>query len=54
LMKVDRRIDELRSEAAEAERSGDTERRDRLAVELLELSKQRGPFLLRAQGTKGL
>src|SRR5438477_5820871 len=50
LMKVDRRIDELRSEAAEAERSGDTERRDRLAAELLDLSKQRGSFLLRAQG----
>ena len=50
LMKLDRRIDELRSEAAEAERSGDTERRDRLAAELLELSKQRGSVLLRAQG----
>ena len=50
LMKLDRRIDELRSEAAEAERSGDTELRDRLAVELLELSKQRGSFLLRGQG----
>ncbi|PYS62266.1 MAG: hypothetical protein DMF76_09225 [Acidobacteria bacterium] len=48
LMKLDRRIDELRSEAAEAERSGDTERRDRLAAELLELSKQRGSFLLPA------
>ena len=48
LMKVDRRIDELRSEAAEAERSGDTERRDRLAAELLDLSKQRGSFLLPA------
>ena len=50
LMKVDRRIDELRSEAAEAERSGDTERRDRLAAELLELLRQRGSFLQRAQG----
>src|SRR5438094_7703763 len=49
LMKLDRRIDELRSEAAEAERSGDTERRDRLAAELLDLSKQRGSFLIRAQ-----
>jgi len=48
LMKLDRRIDELRSEAAEAERSGDTEHRDRLAAELLELSKQRGSFLLPA------
>jgi len=50
LMKLDRRIDELRSEAAEAERSGDTERRDRLAAELLELLRQRGSFLQRAQG----
>ena len=50
LMKLDRRIDELRSEAAEAERSGDTERRDRLAAKLLELLRQRGSFLQRAQG----
>ena len=45
LMKLDRRIDELRSEAAEAERAGDTELRDRLALELLELSKRRAGFL---------
>ncbi len=46
LMKLDRRIDELSSELAEAERAGETERRDRLAVELLDLSKQRGEYLM--------
>src|SRR2546427_6525796 len=50
LMKLDRRIDEVRSAAAEAEPSGDTERRDRLAAKLLELLRQRGSFLQRAQG----
>ena len=45
LMKLDRRIDELSSEIAEADRAGDSERRDRLAMEKLGLSKQRGGFL---------
>jgi DNA primase len=45
LMKLDRRIDELGSEIAEAERAGDSERRDRLVMERLGLSKQRGAFL---------
>jgi DNA primase len=45
LMKLDRHIDELSSELAEAERAGETERRDRLALELLELSKRRGEYL---------
>jgi DNA primase len=45
LMKLDRRIDELSSEVAEAERAGDDERRDRVALELLKLSKQRSSFL---------
>jgi len=45
LMKLDRRIDELGSEIAEADRAGDGERRDRLAMEKLDLSKQRGGFL---------
>src|SRR5438876_8193641 len=45
LMKLDRRIDELSSEIAEADRAGESERRDRLAMEKLELSKQRGGFL---------
>jgi len=52
LMKIDRRIDELSSEMAEAERAGEDERRDRLALELLQLSKQRGDFLLPAQSSK--
>ena len=52
LMKLDRRIDELSSEIAEADRAGDSERRDRLAMEKLELSKQRGGFLAQAQSGK--
>jgi hypothetical protein len=52
LMKLDRRIDELSSELAEADRAGDSERRDRLAMEKLELSKQRGGFLSPAQSGK--
>jgi DNA primase len=51
LMKIDRRIDELSSEMAEAERAGEAERRDRLALELLELAKQRGDFLPQAQAS---
>jgi len=49
LMKLDRRIDELSSEVADADRTGDSERRDRLAMEKLRLSKQRGDFLPPAQ-----
>ena len=49
LMKLDRHIDELSSELAEAERAGDAELRDRLALELLEFSKQRGDYLMQAQ-----
>ena len=49
LMKLDRHIDELSSELAEAERAGDAGLRDRLAFELLESSKQRGEYLKRAQ-----
>src|SRR5229473_6503894 len=49
LMKIDRRIDELSSEVAEAERAGEAERRDRLALELLQLAKQRSDFLPQAQ-----
>jgi len=52
LMKVDRRIDELSSEVAEAERAGEAERRDRLALELLQLAKQRSDFLPQAQTSK--
>jgi DNA primase len=49
LMKLDRHIDELSAELAEAERAGDAELRDRLALELLEFSKQRGEYLMQAQ-----
>ncbi len=49
LMKLDRHIDELSSELAEAERAGDAGLRDRLAVELLESSKQRGEYLRKTQ-----
>ncbi len=52
LMKIDRRIDELSSEVAEAERAGEAERRDRLALELLQLAKQRSDFLPQAQTSK--
>jgi DNA primase len=45
LVKLDQRIDEMRSEIAEAERAGDDQRRDALAIEHLELSKRRGDFL---------
>jgi len=41
LMMVDRRIDELSVEMAAAERTGDTERRDRLAHEHLEWARRR-------------
>src|SRR5713226_7379689 len=54
LMKLDRRIDELRSEVAEAERAGDDKRRDGLAVELLKVSKQRGTFLPQARASDAI
>ena len=52
LMKLDRQIDELSSEVAEAERAGEAERRDQLSLQLLELSKQRASFLPPAQVSK--
>lgn len=45
LMKLDRQIDDLSSQVAEAERAGEAERRDQLSLQLLELSKQRGNYL---------
>ena len=45
LMKLDRDIDELSSRIAEADRAGDNESRDQLAMQKLQLSKQRGSFL---------
>lgn len=54
LMKLDRHIDELSSEIAEAERAGEAEKRDRLSMKLLELSKQRGGFLSQPQASKSV
>ncbi|HEX7721348.1 MAG TPA: DNA primase [Pyrinomonadaceae bacterium] len=45
LMKLDREIDELSSRIAEADRAGEDELRDQLAMKKLRLSKQRGSFL---------
>jgi len=45
LMKLDREIDELSAQIAEADRTGADEERDRLAMKKLELSKQRSTFL---------
>jgi DNA primase len=45
LMQLDREIDEVSTQIAEADRANDTERRDRLVMKKLELSKQRGNFL---------
>jgi len=47
--KLDRNIDELGSELAEAERAADNEKLNRLAMEQLELKKRRGALLARSQ-----
>ncbi len=49
LMKVDRRIDELKAELAEAERNGDAKSLDRLVGEQIELTRQRSALLPRAE-----
>jgi uncharacterized membrane protein (DUF106 family) len=49
LMNVDRRINELRSEIAAAERNGETERCDKLATEQVELTRRRDGLLPRAE-----
>jgi DNA primase len=54
LMKLDREIDELSSQVAEAERAGEAEKRDKLSLQLLELSKQRGNYLPAAQVSKSV
>ncbi|HVS81487.1 MAG TPA: DNA primase [Pyrinomonadaceae bacterium] len=54
LMKLDRRIEEMGSEIAEAERAGENERRDRMILERLELSKRRGTFLHQARANEGI
>jgi len=49
LMKVDRRIDELKTELAAAERNGDTGRLAQLVTEQLELTRQRTALLPQAE-----
>ncbi len=49
LMKVDRRISDLRSEIAAAERNGETDRCDKLAIEQIELTRRREALLPRAE-----
>ena len=48
LLGIDRQIYELSTEIALAERNGDTERRDSLAQEHLELARKRSTLLPRA------
>src|SRR5262249_5980618 len=49
LMRVDRRIDELKSEQAAAERNGDRDDLERLVIEQIELARQRGALLPQAE-----
>jgi DNA primase len=49
LMKVDRRIDELKTELAAAERNGDKARLDQLVMEQIELTRQRTALLPQAE-----
>jgi DNA primase len=49
LMAIDRRIGELGAEIATAERAGEMERRDRLALEHLELSRRRSALFPRTE-----
>jgi DNA primase len=49
LMKVDRRISDLRSEIAAAERNGETERCDTLSIEQIELTRRRDGLLPKAE-----
>ena len=53
LMKVDRRIGELSAEIAAAEREGNAERRDRLALEHVDLARRRGALLPRSDHVTG-
>jgi hypothetical protein len=48
-MKVDRRISDLRSEIAAAERNGEGERCDKLATEQIELTRRRERLLPKAE-----
>jgi DNA primase len=49
LMHVDRKMSELRSQIADAEREGDEELQNRLALEHLKLARERGSLLPRAE-----
>ena len=49
LMKLDRDIDEVSTQIAEADRAGDDQQRDQLVMKKLELSKQRTNFLPHTQ-----
>lgn len=49
LMKVDRRISDIRSEIAAAERNGESERCDKLATEQIELTRRRDGLLPKAE-----
>jgi DNA primase len=44
-LQMNRRIDELNAEIAQADRAGENEKRDRLALEVLELTKKRNSLL---------
>jgi DNA primase len=50
LMKLDRDIDELSTQIAEADRAGDEQQRDQLVMKKLGLSKQRTNFLPHTKG----
>jgi hypothetical protein len=52
LMKVDRRISDLTSEIAAAERNGELDRRDQLATKHLELARRRNTLLPRAEAMR--
>jgi replicative DNA helicase len=54
LLKLDRDIDELSTQIAEADRAGDDQQRDQLVMKKLELSKQRTNFLPQAQAGKSV
>lgn len=49
LMKLNHRIEEIRVELATAERAGDSERVSTLSSEQIELARQRGALLPRAE-----
>ena len=51
LLNVERAIEELRAQLAEAQRAADDEKLYRLAMEEQELKKRRGSLLARSKGT---